>query len=183
MKLEQIITIVLSSSLISSLLTVFFQWVFKFIDYKNDFNKKIIDKRITAYEGVENIIWNLSLKSNDGKRMWPLFCTNEDLFNEFVVNIAFLNRNTIWLSNNLGRKLTELNAFVIRLHNDNKPVTESDYIKIGCNNMKEINSYRKTIETMFKKDFKNLHSVRKFFREKDKSNEKYPLLTEKNNDY
>src|SRR5690606_29953857 len=102
MNSEQIITLVLTSSVLSALLTVFFQWIFKFLDYKLDFKKKIIDKRINAYENIDLITWQLGFVTQDGETAWSGIFSSEKDFDNFIVTLTLARKNKIWLSNMLS---------------------------------------------------------------------------------
>ena len=175
MTTEQIITIVLTSSVLSSILTVFMQWVFRHLDYKLDFKKKVIDKRITAYENIDLITWKLSSIVQDGETSWSAILDSEHEFNQFIVHLTLARKDKLWLSRNLENKLSELNAFLINLQNDNVLKTEKDYNILGNSNFKKIRNFRKEIEEIHKKDFKNLDKVKSFFNEKSHSNKFYKI--------
>lgn len=75
-----------------------FQKELQAIDYRNDYYKKIIDKRINAYEKLYNIISNGAIFDivNDG-----LFCgffVNVDKFHEYHTKLIELHKDLFWFS-------------------------------------------------------------------------------------
>ena len=161
---NQIITLVLTSSLLSAFLTIFFQWIFKFLDYKLDYKKKIIEKRINAYENIDILTWQLGIITQDGKMSWSNIFNSEKDFDNFIVYLALARKNQIWLSKNLSDKLQELNFFLINLQNDKNPKNDKEYNFIGNENFKKIRAYRKEIEKLYKLDFYKLHKVDRFLK-------------------
>tara|TARA_R110002033_G_C3788421_1_gene230073 strand:+ start:35 stop:595 length:561 start_codon:yes stop_codon:yes gene_type:complete len=179
---NDIIVLVLTSSLISSLLTVFFQWIFKFIDFKNDFNKKIIDKRLNAYEKIENTIWSLSLKTQDGNKAWLTILSSSEYYNNFTVNLVFNIKQSIWISNELNSKLTELNVFLTNLENKYMPKKDSDFETIGEKHMTDITLLRDEIKYIYFKDFNKIHDVSSFLKDKGESKKTFQVLKQKSKD-
>lgn len=180
---NDIIVLVLTSSLISSLLTVFFQWIFKFIDFKNDFNKKIIDKRLNAYEKIENTIWSLSLKTQDGEKAWLTILSSSEYYNNFTVNLVLNIKTSIWISNELNSKLTELNVFLTNLENKYTPKSDNEFEIIGAKYMKEIVLLKDEIKDIYFKDFNKIHDVNSFLKEKGESKKTFQVLKQKTKDY
>jgi len=172
---EKIIALILTSSVLSSVLTVVVQYFFKFIDYRLDYKKKIIDKRINAYENIGLITWQLGFITQDGEMAWSGIFTSEKDFDNFIVNLTLARKDQIWLSQELTNKFTELNAFLINLQNDNGRVDEKDYNKLGNENFSIIREYRKEIELIYKKDFKNLDKVDRFLDKKSDSKIKFDI--------
>ena len=179
MTTEKIIALVLTSSVLSSILTVFFQWIFKFVDYRLDYKKKVIDKRLNAYENIDLIIWQLGFITQNGKMYWSGIFTSKTDFDNFVVNLVLARKNQIWISNKLLHKLTELNSFLTNLENENTPKNDIDYKKIGNEHFEKIRKFRVEIEKIYKNDFKNLDKVRSFLNEKSDSTKSYDLLKKK----
>ncbi len=110
----QIIALILTSSVLSAFITVCFQWVFKFLDYRLDYKKKVIDKRINAYENINLITWQLGLITHDGEKAWSGVFSSKNDFDDFVVKLVLLRKNQIWLSERLvdELQLCEVSDFV-----------------------------------------------------------------------
>lgn len=175
MTTEKIIALVLTSSVLSSILTVFVQWIFKFVDYRLDYKKKVIDKRINAYENIDLIVWQLGFLTQNGEMYWSGIFTSKNDFDNFVVNLTIARKNQIWLSNILTDKLTELNVFLINLQNENTPKNDTDYNKIGNEYFEKIREFRTEIEKIYKNDFKDLDNVKRFFNEKSNLTNSYEI--------
>lgn len=172
---EKIIALILTSSVLSSVLTVLVQYFFKFLDYRLDYKKKIIDKRINAYENVGSITWQLAFITQDGEMAWSGIFTSEKDFDNFLVNLTLARKDQIWLSQELTKKFTELNAFLINLQNDHTPVDERDYNKLGNENFSIIRKFREEIESIYKNDFRNLDKVDRFLDKKSDSKTKFDI--------
>lgn len=160
----QIIALILTSSVLSAFITVCFQWIFKFLDYRLDYKKKVIDKRINAYENINSITWQLGFITQDGEKAWSAIFSSKNYFDNFVVELILLRKNQIWLSERLVDKLLELNVFLTNIQNLNNPFTDEEYIALGIQNFLRIREFRVQIENIYRHDFSELYKVNKFLK-------------------
>jgi len=116
MNTTQIITIILSSSLISAVLTAWVNWLLQKNNYKNDFYKKLLDKRISAYEDIEKLLVLLKTMVHVEKdKLCVQFChLGKDYFDNFVISLASTSLNSFWLSDKMSYKITEFNVLLLQ---------------------------------------------------------------------
>jgi hypothetical protein len=183
MTTTQIILAVLSSSVLSAVLTSLANYYIQKSNYKNEYYKKILDKRIYAYEEVESLLikTRLHLLDHENQLIYSyLFDTIEEL-DKTIYAIAFVNKNSIWLSSDIGWSLTELNTELMNIETEAKRFESPDLElhRIGFERMDKIRILRKQIETYMKRDFINLHDIDLFlnemFSKKERKNIQIPL--------
>lgn len=175
----EIVTLILTSSLLSAGLTAFVNWVIQKRSYRNEYYKKLLDRRIDAYEEVENLVARLTGMVNvGGGKVCNLIChMGYDTFATFLISIMIPIRKAFWLSDDLAGMLTELNVFLIN-EIDNKIDENGDsgkqLIELGILNVESIRTYRKNIQSQLYKDLKDLHNIKKFIRGL-RQDETYPV--------
>ena len=81
-------------------------------NYKRDYYKKIIDKRIEAYEKLEQILLNMSevetIIIESGKQEYFMYCLKkEEYFNKILIQIKEIHELIPWFTNNVSMKYLE----------------------------------------------------------------------------
>lgn len=81
-------------------------------NYKRDYYKKIIDKRITAYEKLEQVLLNMSevetIIIESGKQEYFMYCLKkEEYFNKILIQIKEIHELIPWFTNNVSMKYLE----------------------------------------------------------------------------
>jgi len=166
-----IVSIILGSSLLSAILTSIVNWYLQKSNYRNEYYKKLLDKRLKAYEEVEFFIAKLKpvIHLGGSNICNAFFCKGINEFNEFRISITPAIISSFWLNHDLSLKLTEFNVFILndifyqidKSKNDNK-----ELIRLGLSNRNKILQYRKDLEELLYKDFDNLHKVKSFIKSK-----------------
>ena len=84
-----------------------FQKELKEIDYKNDYYKKILDKRINAYEELNNLVFdlnkfssiNIRINNSDTiKKDYPVVFANMSSLEELIRRIGEFHKEGLWIS-------------------------------------------------------------------------------------
>ncbi len=175
---EMIVTAIISSSVISSIIALAFNWFIQKKNYKRDYYKKIIDKRIEAYELLNKAISQMSIQTHLGDKITSGICLNIETYNFFMVSLGEAMLKSIWLKPKTSAKCTELNIFlqneVENKVNSNLSKKEIDeqYLSFGIEYLEKIRKFREEIMILINSDFKNLYKVNSFFT-KEKIDEKY----------
>jgi hypothetical protein len=167
MNTTQIITIILTSSLLSSVLTAWVNWLLQKNNYKNDFYKKLLDKRISAYEEIEKLLVLLkTLVHIEKDKLCPQFCHfGKEYFDNFVISLAATSLNSFWLSNEMSHKITEFNIFLLQeidYNIDENKNEDEELIRLGIINRERIKELRLEIEKIMYQDLKKLHDIKAF---------------------
>ncbi|MFA6922879.1 MAG: hypothetical protein WC223_01375 [Bacteroidales bacterium] len=158
-----IISIILTSSLLSSGLTGFLTWLIRKNDYKNEYYKELIRKRLEAYEFLENILGHLSITTyeENTKEKYHVLFVDKQLYAELFKQIAIALKFNLWISENTRKTLIKLNVFQIEIGNNvlNINIPNETIIPVAIENYAKICEIRKELRNNILDDFKNLHKV------------------------
>jgi hypothetical protein len=108
-----LVKIALTSGASASLITFLANYYLKKQDYKRDYYKKITDKRISAYEELENIIseFRYTKKYENCSKESKYYHSCIDTLNkrqDIINQIRSCLKRKIWLSRSMGVKLSML---------------------------------------------------------------------------
>jgi hypothetical protein len=134
-------------------------------EYVHDYYKRVIDRRIVAYEQLETLIVSLktAVLEEDGKPYHVLF---SDDWKDAYSHILAVMSQALWLSDEAFEKTRELNYLVFRLRPD-----PSEVIAFGKQNYAAIARLREDLQTILAADMLNLPNVKRFLtKKKRKSN-------------
>ena len=150
-------------------------------NYKQDYYKKIIDKRIESYEQVSNLKKMLeSSIEYEGKNVPCCFYSEENV-EKFKEIFDIIVNNRMWLSPEMQHCIIKLDSIREKfledllktlIPNDEKNINEEDakiktainYTKIAVNYFRDIDDCREQISNVLEEDWKNLHDVKIFFK-------------------
>ena len=168
----EILSIIVSSSLIATILTSFINFKIQQFNYKKEFYKKLIDKRFAAHEQVVKLVIELKIKVQfkDNKICNRIFANGEDYLNNVLILIVSTVNDSLWLSNELNKVLLELNIFLItnvhdKIDRDNPDIT-NQIQEVGIVATPRISNFMIRIEDLLYKDFSEMENIRKFLKSK-----------------
>ncbi|AZJ35718.1 hypothetical protein [Tenacibaculum singaporense] len=169
MTTEEIIITILSSSLVTSFFTAYFQRLLQKSDYKLKYFEKVTERRLHAYEQVINITSLLKVSTKEKEKPWSFILGSIDIYHEFMVKLATTVLSNIWYSDDLRNKLTELNIFLKNLETEYEFSNDLEIQEIGKQYRNDIRKLSNEISTILHRDFKNLNDIDKFNRKTGKS--------------
>jgi len=170
---SQIILTIISSSLVSTILAVITNWIIHRSSYKNDYYKKILDKRISAYENINHIISKMLIHTKLDNSVIPTVFFSYEYYTEFALLLGTNLDHSFWISNEMANKLTEINVYLINnVENkiDNTKNTndlDTEYQNIGIIQFEQFRIFRKELQKIMNNDFKRLHKLNSFFKSKE----------------
>lgn len=168
MTTAEIIGLVLTSSVVSALFTSFINWKIQNRNYRNEYYKKLLEKRLEAYESVEDLISRLItvVIIGKGKACNLFFTYGQDEFNKFIISLPFVMRKSFWVKEKITEKITELNVLLIEIDNQLNPDGDIDkqLKELGSIHRDKIREIRESIESLLYKDFETLHDIRRFIK-------------------
>jgi len=148
----------LGGAMLGALLSGFYNLRAKRNEYVNDYYKKVIDRRLAAYERLEDLI--LSLKTvvldEDAKPYHVLFSHDWQDAYDHIYNLP-----SLWLSNDALEKTQALNYLMFRV----RP-TPNEAIEFGKQNYHEISKLRSDLEKILAIDMLDFHNVTGFLKKK-----------------
>jgi hypothetical protein len=136
-------------------------------DYRNDYYKIVVARRIAAYEAVENLI--VALKSStidvaDRKVYHILFSSADGLAHDLTGRVT---SQSLWLSDRCFEKTQDISRKLFRLNGED----DASAIEFGKKNYEDLAQLRAELEDVLAEDMRTLHDVKRFFRKKKKSAE------------
>lgn len=181
MSKTEIIIAILSSSVISASLTSYINWRIHNSNYKKDYYRKILDKRLEAYESINKLINRLSdIVYVDRNVVHALLCSSES-FDFITSQFHLAMENRYWFAEGTANKLTEFGAFLfneISGHIDDTLPEETrneKYIELGIKHFDKISEFKQTLKFSVNSDLKNLYKIDAFFNGNGKDSTQYPI--------
>jgi hypothetical protein len=157
---------VLSSSVITGILGAIFNGWFslrsKQNDYANTYYKLVLDRRLVAYENVEQLILGIktAVVDNDQRPYHFVFSMGDDQVTIYKSLFAVMS-GALWISDELFEQTRELNLLIYSKAKDG-----ADMIQFGKDNYTKIAELRTQIEKLHARDMLTLHKVPSFLRSK-----------------
>ena len=173
MTVLQILTLIGSSSIIATFLSAIINQYFKKIEFRNDYYKIIIQKRIEAYENIEAQIQILKvsiLDESDGKSYHRIFYSDE-YFNELTSPLLKANSNSLWINKKTNEKLIQLLHIFNKVRFENK----DDLTEAGKKYYWEIAYLRDDLENLVRNDLLKLYDF-KDIKQKNNKVEGYQFI-------
>ena len=179
MGLVKIITIIISSSVLAAILTSIFNFIIQNLNYKREYYKKIIDKRIEALEQIIDLSNQLKVMTHleNGQICNIIFTKGEDYYNRFIILLALTVNQSFWLNDELNETLLELNIFLHeeienKIELGNEIDRSSQLILLGIDSLNKIREFRTKIEKQLLEDFSSMQRIRTFINSKRKADKK-----------
>ncbi len=161
------ITLILTSSVIAAILSAFVSALvsikLKQMDYKNEYYKIIINKRLESYQFLENQIALLKgvALGNDKKPYHMIFSYGIDDFGKFQQNLMMAMSYSIWIEDSTIKVMEELNDVFFSIGEKIENFTQDQIIEIGKDYYDVIAELRATLDNCVRKDLFNLHKIKK----------------------
>jgi hypothetical protein len=173
-----VINVVLASSVVAGLLSVIVSfittlWIRKY-DFKADYYKEILKKRMDAYQFIENQISVLkAVALGDDKRPYHMiFSYGEDAFLEYQKNLFAAITSTLWIDDKTSLILEELNSLFFNLNNHINQKTDDEIEEIGKEYYNRISDLRFKLEMSVKVGLCNLHDIKSVFKTKKENSKR-----------
>lgn len=135
-------------------------------EYKNEYYRKVIDKRLKAIEALEACTYLFTARNyvpNEDKTWHVYFEESLDskAFSEAVDNMS---KYSTWYSMQTVARLDAFTTCITSLLARCEGKGEAEAIDIGADNYEEIEYHRLSLEASIRSDMASLHKVRKFFK-------------------
>lgn len=176
----EFLNIILTSTLIAGITSAIVSFLtslhLRKVDYRNDYYKEIIKKRMDAYEYIDAqiaILKPVVLDDNDGRAYHIIFSYGEDEFLNFQKNLFVAVSYSMWIDKHTTGELENLNGLFYSLNNKIHLKTNSEAIEIGKEYYEKISDSRFRLEQATKKGLYNLHDVKKVFKSEKKNRKRY----------
>lgn len=186
MELVKIITIIISSSVLAAILTSIFNLIIQSLNYKREYYKKIIDKRIEALEQIIELSNQLKVMTHleNGQICNIIFTKGEDYYNNFMILLALTVNQSFWLNDEVNETLLELNIFLHeeignKIEFENELNRSNQLVTLGIESLNMIREFRIKIEKQLLMDFSNMQRIKNFINSKKRSDKKKFVIRKK----
>lgn len=139
--------------------------------YVNDYYRTVVQRRLGAYEQLENLITTLKTSVADDKdnRVYHLLFSSGDN-TEAHKALFFILSQSMWLSDDVVNEAIALNRLLFNSHDES-----GDPYRFAKDHYKEIADTRTRLERLHARDFMTLHDVKTFLKSKKPSDSYEPL--------
>lgn len=138
-------------------------------NYKREYYKKILDRRLDAYEEVETIINTLStfIRTDNGV-LCPFVCMGgESRRTDFLIQVLKTSSKSLWLSQEISGLITELNVFMLNdIDNHISPTGDYDaqLEQLGIKHAADFRRLRERLQVALYSDLKTLSDIPRFIK-------------------
>lgn len=162
-------SIILTSSVIaavfSSTVSVLLSIQLKQQDYKNEYYKKILEKRLEAYKYVEDIVSSFQVKQlNSNNEPCHYIFSNFKLYSTCLENFLCAMRSRVWINEDTLRELENLQAVFFDISLVLKGASVDDLMHIGEDHFLRIAGSHEKLERYTRLDLENLHNMKYFMK-------------------
>lgn len=170
MENPEFIKVILTSSIIAALLSAIISAIvsikLKNLDYKNEYFKKILDKRLDAYKFIETQIAVLksTVVEKDAKPYQMIFSYSADEFYDYQKNLFAAMAYNMWISDNTTEKMEKLNGIFFSINQQIDKSHSKSLIEVGKEYYHQISNARKALEDSARTDLLNLYDFKKIKR-------------------
>jgi hypothetical protein len=160
------------ATVLSTGITSLINWLTKDKEYKNDYYKRVIDKRIKAVEALESYIglFNIGRKArhstSEDEFTFHFIFSDENCGKQLSDAIENVSKNGIWYGVETAKHANKLSKLVGEAYTkfDNK--NEQEIIKIAIEYYREIEGAKIEVQRSISNDMASLQKVEEFFRAK-----------------
>jgi hypothetical protein len=154
----------LVGALLGAMISGYFNLRAKRNEYINEYYKKVIDRRMAAYERLEDLIISLktSIVGEDKKPYHLLFsqCDDGGLLPAYQ-KLHDVTSQALWLSDAAFKKTREFNQLLWGFNDSG-----STPIEFGQKNYQTLANLRENLETLLATDMLAMHDVKRFLKNK-----------------
>lgn len=160
--------LILSSSLIAAGLTKFLDYIIHRFTYKQEYHKLILNKRLQAYEQLDQLLQQMFVYSFDQDKVFPHAFFSKQANRKFSLILIRTMEYKLWLSTKTAKTLIDLfeliDKEVEKFEDINGDI--SDYKSIGISINEPFSKYADELRKLMVGDLEKLFKIKKFFEEK-----------------
>lgn len=170
--LQLILTSTFVSGIVSVLVSYIISIKLKKIDFKNEYYKEILKKRLFAYQYIESqlaVLKTVVLDESDNKPYHMMFSYSDVEFFDFQKNMVMAISYSLWIDDETTENLEKLNELFYNLNIKTAGKSNAQLIDLGKKYYQHISDLRFQLENSTKRGLYNLHDVGKAFKTKKKN--------------
>lgn len=133
-------------------------------EYKKEYYKKVIEKRMAAYQLVENVILELQYhKIANGLRFHCIYA-DHDSYVAFVNTLQPAVKSSMWLSVEVESRVSALNRFIYDVAMKYPKEVPGNLRKGGAESYDDIHRMQNLLKDFMRRDMYHLHDAERFFK-------------------
>ncbi len=158
-----LIVSVFTSAFFATIVSGYVSYALKKMDYKNEYYKVIIQKRLEAYSLIDEHLSELMLQfMDDSQKGYYAVFVNKNSLQLFINRFKPIFASSTWIGSEVIKKYIELkkttNDFIIENNNN----YSEDHMKVfAVKYYPEINVIHKSLMEIIKKDYLTLYKIKK----------------------
>jgi hypothetical protein len=160
----QLFALLVSSSVLAALISFIGNHVLSRLQFRGDYFKQIIDRRLHAYEQVDELAGILRLTTYDdrGRIAHAALVNTEIYFKATVVLAAAIGLN-LYVSEPIRDALSKISFILVKRPPD---PSERDAFELGVTYREKLAELRETLERLVTNDLLHLYKVPRFLKAK-----------------
>ena len=173
MENSDFIKLILTSSLIGVIISTLVNWlIIPRINYRNEYYKKIIDKKLDAYASVDDFITYIQHHNYNSfrKEFVSMGFYSMKNFGDMGSSAVKVMNKSFWLERNTLNAFEDINSFVAACYEVLKTVHESNYNNklndIYIKNQERINELCNKLALAVLNDYREMSNIKSFLSKK-----------------
>lgn len=167
--LNLILTSSLIAGIVSAIVSYFISVRLKQLDFKNEYYKEILKKRLIAYQYIETqlaVLKSVVLDEEDNLPYHSIFSYGEEEFFDYQKNLIMAISYNLWIDEKTSNILEKLNDLFYSLNIKASGLSEIEMYNLGKKYYQNISDLRFELENSTKEGLYNLHDIKKAFKTK-----------------
>ena len=172
-------TTIITSSAVAAVISIVANFAFKRIEYKNDYYKEAIKRRINIYVEIEDLLtlYHPEITYDGGRSCRRIFCNGKQGVTNFMKKLSHITASGLWINTNtliILRQIEklinqELNSPGTRRATITGDDVRKEFREIGINRFYETSLLDKNFRESVNNDWLTLYDIRGFLKRKKKT--------------
>lgn len=162
--LNLILTSTLIAGIVSSIVSFLISIQLKKVDFKHEYYKEILKKRLTSYQYIEAqlaLLKTVVLDEKDHKPYHIIFSYGEDKLIEYQKNMVMAMGYSFWIDEDTVQSIEKLNELFYGVNLKVNGKSNNEIIEIAKTQYENISELRFQLENSAKRGLYNLHDIKK----------------------
>ncbi|WPP52165.1 hypothetical protein [Catalinimonas niigatensis] len=162
--LNLLLTSTVIAGILSAIVSAIVSIKLKDQDYRHEYFKKILDKRLEAYHFIETQIAGMksSVLDENARAYHLIFAYGKDKFYEYQHNLFVALSYSMWINDRTVVHMEKLDELFFNISRRIDETDDNTLIILGKDYYREISDLRQTLEGAVRNDLLNLHDLNKF---------------------
>ncbi|MGB3869383.1 MAG: hypothetical protein WA937_07975 [Flavobacteriales bacterium] len=171
MNTVSIIGLVLTSSVLAAGISSLVSWRISTLNYKREYYKKLIDRRLAAFDEVEKVVADLNtfVQRQDGT-LCPFMCLGGPIrWDAFRFKLFSAQENRLWLGKKTSSSLTDLNVFVIDFDSEvtGNSAPQNALEVLGAANASRFREFKYRLHDAINEDLREMTDISSFLKKNE----------------